>query len=251
MRKALRRLAVAVFIITAVCAVVGTGFALWAFSTERRADTKVGVVVNEVAVNGEFYGQLPPYAVLEESGGGVNGTVTGINFYNVGLFKKEGEDAPLEGDKRGVLYDTAVEISFKTLREMTKDEADKMLFGMKLTIQSGILPKIMHTSSWYRTRRKITDEATEEEYIDLKALVCDIHPVIDGKDNFEYSQNADDGTWLFTFRFTTTLLNMCFEYYATSVPDSAKKYNKLIDELKSASEQSEIVLTLWQGKEEA
>lgn len=252
MRRTWRSLAVAAFVIVTITAIVGTGFAFWAFSTERRADLKFGVYINEVAVNGRFFGQIPPYAVLEEGGGtSVNGTVTGITFYNVGLFYKDGEGTPLEGDQKvGVLYDTAVELQFKTAQDMTADEAATLVFGMRMTLNGGLLPEFMHTSTWYRTRSKIMDSVSGEEYIDLKTLVSELHPVVSGKKNFEYSPNGD-GSWTYYFRFTTTMLNMCFEYNKANIPDKAETYNQMVNRLKNATsaEQSKIVLTLWQGKE--
>lgn len=231
--------------IVGVVSIVGTGFCVFAYSDESRADKYIGVKVEHTSDLGAFTVELPNFAVLEEGAElGSSSTLTGINFYLGGDFKKNDSNEVFEGEGKP-LFNPVSEIKFKTLSNVDRTLADKMYFGMKVKITSGLLSEYMRSSSWYDSRAKL---AANADYLDLKKLVGDTYPVVSGKENFEMTA-AEGGGFVFTFRVSTTLLAMCFEYKEGKNPSTKEAYEAMVNAISADPNGSTITISLIQDLE--
>lgn len=238
------------FVLAVLCgsAVVGVGFASWTFSTSSRRDLNNNVFITQAALSGEFTDLVAPsYAVLDEGALTNNTTITGVSFYKAPVGGRENF-----GDKNlreSIILDPDLSISFRTKDAMTADQLASLKFGFRITVKGSIKTYLRMTSTYYSVAEQPAAEIGdgEEAYRDLKDLTS--KPSFDGSPNYIETQNSD-GTWVLTFKFTTTTLDSFITFNEVWRPTGSKdKYDALVTSVSQALSRndSSFVLELWQG----
>lgn len=238
------RAAVFCLCLACVIAIAGAGFSAWFFTSGTSVSTNFNIIITGSSVDdGSFkYDGLPEYVILDSgSRGGVNATVTGIEFYKVGYsgYDTENDRANYEYDDNGIVYDSdgvpveqsggsalnkevltdksfTIEYEYKGC--LTEEQAENVVFGLGVGVQGFLTKYIVNSDSYYsndytRVSTAITGE--DNYYLDLKALCSQ-------GSGYEYSWKADatSETTVFTFTLTTTLLNTFFAYTYDNVASS-------------------------------
>jgi hypothetical protein len=213
-----KRAAAAALALTCAAAIFGTGFALWNFSAERRADGDLGVRVTQSATLGKFQVRDIMHAVIDGgTGAGVNPTITGVSFY-------KNDPVTLKP-----MTDTEFTVTFQAdanhIPELEENEAwRKVTFGIRLSVPESMESFLTHTE-FYNTRLQANG------YLDLKQLA------IEQTDHFGDPELTDSDFFyengLFTFRLTTVTLNRFFTYVRSAAPDSLDRYGALPERFSS------------------
>lgn len=210
-------------------AVLGTGFALWAFDTDKSTiSSDLGVTITESSELGSFSMPEIKHVVLDGgTGAGINPTITGVTFY--------------KSDENGnIITDNSLTISFTVksehLEEMNKDNNwDKVSFGIRINVPEQLKGIIDHTEFYSK-------HLGDNGYIDLKALVKELTDHFSDSDfsksDFSYAPDAG----VFTFKLTTTSLNRFFTYSAGQEPTTLPNYQNIGTNFAPL-----FTIDLWQG----
>lgn len=226
-----RKAAIACTSLACVIAIIGAGFSAWYFAgNSASTSASFRVVITEAVMEGGYYtyDDLPAYVVLDGgSRGGVNNTITGIEFYKVGYsgydtandqdnyqydedgnlvtnvygdpVVQSGSSTPLE-----VLNDPSFTITYTYKGAMTAAQAEALTFGLRVEVTGFLQKYITHSTTYYSYS---TIDSDSGYYLDLKDFSQRW-----GSYHMEQSGSGEDTLTVFTFGLTTTLLNTFFAY---------------------------------------